>query len=76
MTRVNVPVRFQSSETDVTISPGDYLIADVNGVVVLPKALAKDALPLMEKQVAADAQVAAAIKGGMTFVEASRTYRV
>lgn len=51
VTAVNVPVRLQTDEQDMEIRPGDYLIADINGVVVLPIELAEKALPLMQKQV-------------------------
>ena len=70
-----MPVKLQSDEQDMTIRPGDYLIADANGVVVLPKDLAEQALPLMEKGVKADEKVAAAIREGMTFAEASKKFR-
>jgi len=59
----------------MTINPGDYLIADLNGVVVLPKELADKALPLMARQVEADSQMAVAIQQGMTFTEASKKFR-
>ena len=59
----------------MTINPGDYLIGDVNGVVVLPKDLAEQALPLMKKQVEADSQMAVAIKKGMSFTEAGKKFR-
>ncbi len=48
---VNVSVKLQTDEQDMEIRPGDYLIADINGVVVLPVELAEKALPLMQKQV-------------------------
>jgi hypothetical protein len=44
-------------------------------VVVLPKGLAERALPLMAKQVEADAKMAAEIRKGMTFTEASKRFR-
>lgn len=72
---VNVPVKLQTDEQDMTINPGDYIIGDLNGVVVLPKELAEQALPLMAKQVAADTKMAVAIKGGMPFSEASKEFR-
>ncbi|OAQ83855.1 ribonuclease e inhibitor rraa dimethylmenaquinone methyltransferase protein [Purpureocillium lilacinum] len=75
VTAVNVPVRLQAEEQDITINPGDYLIADLNGVVVLPKDLAEAALPLMAKQVAADTKVAAALQEGISFTEASAKFR-
>jgi len=70
-----VPVKLQSEDQDMTINPGDYIIADMNGVVVLPKELAEEALPYMKKQVDADTQVAKAISEGMTFSEASKKFR-
>ena len=72
---VNVPVKLQTNEQDVTISPGDYLIGDLNGVVLLPKSVAEQALPLMRAQVEADEQMGAEIKKGMSFTEASRLFR-
>ncbi|KAI0419518.1 RraA-like protein [Xylaria grammica] len=72
---VNVPVKLQTDEQDMEIRPGDYLIADINGVVVLPSELAEKALPLMQKQVEADEKMAVEIKKGMSFVEASKKFR-
>lgn len=73
---VDVPVHFSGAhDQDVTIRPGDYIVADLNGVVVLPRDLAEQALALMPPQVAADEQMAAAIREGMLFVEASKKFR-
>lgn len=80
---VNVPVRLQQLEEGregeegmlLTVRPGDYLIGDVNGVVVLPVEVAEQALPLMKKQVEADEKMAQAIRGGMGFSEASKKFR-
>ncbi|KAI6575300.1 hypothetical protein MCOR09_001697 [Pyricularia oryzae] len=72
---VNVPVKLATNDQDMTVNAGDYLIADLNGVVVLPKALAEQALPLMKKQVEADSKMAEEIKKGMSFTEASKNFR-
>lgn len=72
---VNEPVKVCNDGQDITVNPGDYLIGDVNGVVVLPRELAEQALPLMAKQVAADSQMAVEIQKGMTFTEATRNFR-
>lgn len=72
---VNAPVSVSNDGQDVTINPGDYLVGDANGVVVLPKGLAEQALPLMAKQVEADSQMAVEIQKGMTFTEASKRFR-
>ncbi|KAK4132813.1 RraA-like protein [Trichocladium antarcticum] len=73
---VNVPVRFVSDGQDTTINPGDFVVGDVNGVVVLPQALAGQALPLMAKQVEADSKMAVEIQKGMTFTEAGKRFRL
>ena len=70
----NVPVKTNSSMQDVTVNPGDYIIADLNGVVVIPQELAENLIPLMRPQVEADENMAEAIKKGMTFTEASKTF--
>ncbi|KAL2213482.1 RraA-like protein [Sarocladium strictum] len=76
VTAVNIPVELQDTETKVVISPGDYLMGDLNGVVVLPREMAEQAIPLMEKQIAVDAQMAVALKGNMSFTEASQNFRI
>ncbi|KAJ4297312.1 hypothetical protein N0V88_004230 [Collariella sp. IMI 366227] len=73
---VNEPVKFSNDGRDIIINPGDYLIGDVNGVVVLPMEIAEQALPLMAKQVDADSKMAVEIKKGMTFTEASKRFRL
>ncbi|OTA79043.1 hypothetical protein M434DRAFT_240822 [Hypoxylon sp. CO27-5] len=72
---VNVSVKLQTNEQNMEIRPGDYLIADLNGVVVLPVELAEQALPLMQKQVEADDKMSIEIKKGMTFTDASKKFR-
>lgn len=72
---VNEPVKVGNGGQDIAINPGDYVVGDANGVVVLPKELAGQALPLMGKQVAADSKMAVEIQKGMTFAEASKRFR-
>ncbi|KAE8383306.1 ribonuclease E inhibitor RraA/Dimethylmenaquinone methyltransferase [Aspergillus bertholletiae] len=74
---VDVPVTVQDEAAggEVVINPGDYIVADLNGVVCLPRELAQKVLPLMERQVVADGKIAADIKDGVSFVEASRKHR-
>jgi|SRR6266566_5432552 len=75
VTATNAPVELQTDDQDMTINPGDYLIGDLNGVVMLPKELAEQAIRLMETQVEADTQMAIEIKKGMSFSEASKKFR-
>lgn len=72
---VDVPVKLASEDQDMTISPGDYLIGDLNGVVVLPKEAAGEVVALAKKQVEADAKMMEEIKKGMSLVEASKKFR-
>ena len=68
-------MKLQAADQDATINPGDYIIADLNGVVVIPKEKAEECLPLMAKQVEADSKMAVEINKGMPFVEASKMFR-
>ena len=72
---VNEPVKACNDGRDILINPGDYLVGDANGVVILPRDLAEQAVPLMGKQVEADSKMAVAIQNGMTFAEASKKFR-
>ncbi|KAL2037588.1 hypothetical protein N7G274_009701 [Stereocaulon virgatum] len=75
VSEINVPVRLQSPNQEAIISPGDYLIGDLNGVVCLPQELAEKAIGLMSSQVEADERIAEDLKRGRTFGEASREHR-
>lgn len=75
VTAVNVPVKLQSDSQDITVNPGDYLMGDLNGVVVIPKEIADETLPLMAKQVEADSNMAVEINMGVSFTEAAKKFR-
>lgn len=75
VSEVDVPVRLQSVEQDATVHPGDYLVADLNGVVCLPRGLARRALGLMASQVEADGRIKRDLEGGRAFGESSRVHR-
>jgi regulator of RNase E activity RraA len=65
----------QSSIQEATINPNDYIIADKDGVVVLPAGLAEQVLEIIPKVVSADDKCAEAIKGGMSVEQAFATFR-
>ena len=76
VSEVDVHVQHQGEEGQVTtINPGDYLIADPNGVVCLPKALAEKVIRLVPSQVEADEKLREDLEGGRAFGEASRERR-
>ncbi|KAH8901779.1 RraA-like protein [Thozetella sp. PMI_491] len=72
---LNVPVNLQSSIQEAIINPGDFIIADQDGVVVLPNDLAEEVLKVIPAIARADEKCAEAIKGGMSVQEAFATYR-
>jgi len=57
------------------VHPGDYIIGDLNGVVVIPKELADEVIRLIRPLVDADARMATRMKKGMSFTEASKMFR-
>ena len=71
----NVPVRLASEEQEAWVYPGDYIIADIDGVVCLPKDLAEKALQLIPGIVEADQKVAADLRNGRVLAEAFAEHR-
>ncbi len=62
-----VPDSFGAPVTigDVTLCSGDYLLADRDGVVIIPQAMAADVVTRTEQVAATENQVRSAILGGM-----------
>ena len=58
----------------VTITTGDYLLGDRDGVVVIPKSIAQEVVTRTEKVVATESDMRRALLGGMDPVEAYRTF--
>lgn len=59
---------------DVRIEPGDLIVADYDGVVAVPNGIAAEVLRQCEELVGAEDQVRAAVRRGMTPLEAYDTY--
>ena len=60
---------------DVTISTGDYLLGDRDGVVVIPAAMAEETIARTEAVAQTENRVREAIRGGMDPVDAYLKYR-
>ncbi|HEY2413537.1 MAG TPA: RraA family protein [Pirellulaceae bacterium] len=60
----------------VRFSPGDLVVADVDGVVVVPRSVEGDVIAAAWKKVNAENVVREAIAGGMTSAEAFKKYGV
>ena len=70
---VNVPVTLQSLIQESTINPGDYIVADRDGVVVCPADLVEKVLEIIPAIAEADRKCAEAIKRGVSVQEAFKT---
>jgi regulator of RNase E activity RraA len=60
----------------VDVEPGDLVLGDHDGVVIVPAALAEEIVTLAEEKVANESMVRAKLAGGMPVSEAFRTYGV
>ena len=69
---VDVPVEIAS----VRFSPGDLVIADADGIVVVPRAVEAEAIGAAWEKVNAENVVREAIAGGMTATDAFKKYGV
>src|SRR5436190_942678 len=69
---VDVPVEIDG----VRFSPGDLVIADADGIVVVPQAVEAEVIHAAWEKVHAENEVRAAITGGMTATEAFKKYGV
>lgn len=58
----------------VTISTGDWLLADRDGVVIVPKAIAEEVVLRAEEVVSTESDMRKALVGGMDPVDAYNTY--
>lgn len=60
----------------VTVHPGDLVLADHDGVVVVPSAVAEQVVTLAEEKVSGERLVREKLAEGMPVLEAFRTYGV
>jgi 4-hydroxy-4-methyl-2-oxoglutarate aldolase len=58
----------------VRIEPGDWVVGDEDGVVVVPGALAEDVLAEAERKAATESEIRAAVRGGVSPLEAYERY--
>jgi 4-hydroxy-4-methyl-2-oxoglutarate aldolase len=71
-----IPDRYGEPVTigTVTISTGDYLLGDRDGVVVIPRAIVEDVITKTEEVVSTESDMRRALIGGMDPVEAYNAY--
>jgi len=61
---------------EVTITPGDLVFADIEGVLIIPKAAEAEAIQRALEKVRTENKVAIAIRGGMSACEAFAKFGV
>ncbi len=71
-----IPDRYGEPVTigEVTITTGDYLLGDRDGVVIIPRALAEEVVTKTEQVVATETEMRRALVSGMDPVEAYDRY--
>lgn len=70
LTATNVPVTIG----DVRVEPGDWMVADHDGIVVVPSAVAEDVLAEAEAKVSTENEIRDAVRDGMLPLEAYERY--
>ena len=61
---------------DVMVDPGDLILADLDGIVVIPQEVAEQVLSLAEEKVRGENLVRKALQEGMTTTEAFRKFGI
>jgi regulator of RNase E activity RraA len=71
-----IPDRFGEPVTigEVTVATGDYLLGDRDGVVIVPRDVAEEAITRTEEVMATESDMRAALLGGMDPVAAYERY--
>lgn len=72
---INVPIKLNSAIQEAWVVPGDYIVADLNGVVCIPEALLEDTLRAIPGIVEVDKRCADGIKRGRKVEEVFKDFR-
>lgn len=80
--QLDIPLRIPANQIpdgvrwpDTTVNPGDILVCDIDGCVVIPQSRVGEVIQLAEKGVEIDQKIAKALGEGMGVAEAMKKYR-
>jgi regulator of RNase E activity RraA len=75
VTDYQVPIYLSGATTKwVQVNPGDFVLGDEDGVVVVPAGVVDDVLGAAEAMTATETRVRASLKDGMTLEQALERY--
>lgn len=66
---------FHDYRVEATISPGDWIVGDLNGVICVPKSIVSQVVELLPQLGDAEIKVEADIDQGVSFAVASKAHR-
>ena len=75
LTATNCPIEIRGLAGPIAVSPQDLVLADHDGVIILPRALAEDLIAEAEHAKNIDAQIKAEVLRGMSRLDAGRKHR-
>lgn len=75
LTSVDEPVEIRGLTGPLRVAPGDLVLSDADGAVVIPAALAEDIVAAAEAAAGIDAKVKAEVLRGVPRLEATRRHR-
>jgi regulator of RNase E activity RraA len=67
-------VTFHDARVDATITPGDWIVGDLNGVICIPQAIVSKVVELLPQLGEAESKIEADIDNGATFAVASKEH--
>jgi regulator of RNase E activity RraA len=68
-------VTFHDARVDATITPGDWIVGDLNGVICILQAIVSKVVELLPQLGEAKSKIEADIDNGITFAVASKEHR-
>jgi regulator of RNase E activity RraA len=68
-------VTFHDARVDATITPSDWIVGDLNGVICIPQVIVSKVVELLPQLGEAESKIEADIDNGVTFAVASKEHR-